>query len=125
MIERPIPKEIKDFKEKLVFGLAARQLIATILTLFICVPTYIFGRKYLNDDIASWICIIFALPTIGIGFFKKNGMTFEQYMKAIFMFSVVVPTTRKYKIENFFEELEKEKIKEKIMSREGSTDEEV
>ena len=101
MIERPIPKEIKDFKEKLVFGLTARQLIATILTLIICVPTYIFGRPYLGDDLASWICIIVAFPTVAIGFYKKNGMNFEQYLKAIFRFNVIVPNTRKYKIENF------------------------
>lgn len=124
MIERPIPKEIKDFKEKLVFGLTARQLIATILTLIICVPTYIFGRPYLGDDLASWICIIVAFPTVAIGFYKKNGMNFEQYLKAIFRFNVIVPNTRKYKIENFFEQLEKEDNKNKKgKSKRGETDE--
>lgn len=124
MIERPIPKEIKDFKEKLVFGLTARQLIATILTLIICVPTYIFGRPYLGDDLASWICIIVSFPTVAIGFYKKNGMNFEQYLKAIFRFNVIVPNTRKYKIENFFEQLEKEDNKNKKgKSKRGETDE--
>lgn len=112
MIERPIPKEIKDYKEKIVFGLTVRQLIATILTLGICVPTYIFARPYLGDDISSWICILVGVPTIAGGFFKKNGMTFEQYVGAILKSTVLVPTQRKYKSENFFEELEKQEMLE-------------
>ena len=123
MIERPIPKEIKDFKEKLVFGLTARQLVATIITLIVCVPTYIVGRPYLGDDLASWICIIVAFPTVAIGFYKKNGMNFEQYMVAMFKFNFVVPTTRKYKIENFFEQIEKED--KKIKNKRGENDEQI
>ena len=107
MIERPIPKEIKDFKEKLMLGLSARQLLATILTCGVCIPTYIFGRKYMGDDIASWICILVAFPTIAMGFYKKNGMNFEQYMMVIFRFNFISLPTRKYKIENFYEQLEK------------------
>lgn len=126
MIERPIPKEIKDFQEKLAFGLTARQLLATILTLIICIPTYMFGRKYMGDDLASWVCIIVAVPTVAIGFYKKNGMNFEQYLKAIFRFNVIVPVTRKYKIENFFEELEKteQKNNKKNKGESGVSDEE-
>lgn len=112
MIERPIPKEIKEFKEKIVFGLTLRQLIATILTFMICVPTYIFGRPYLGDDIASWVCILVGVPTIAFGFFKINGMVFEQYAYAIIKSTLLVPTHRKYKTENFFEELEKKEMKE-------------
>lgn len=112
MIERPIPKEIKDFKEKIVFGLTLRQLIAAVLTLGICVPTYIFGRKYLGDELASWVCILVAVPSVAFGFFKQNGMNFEQYAWAVIKSSVLVPTQRKYKSENFFEELEKKETVE-------------
>ena len=58
MIDKPIPKEIKDFQEKLVFGLTGRQLISVILALVVCIPTYIWGRPFLGDDLASWICIV-------------------------------------------------------------------
>lgn len=102
-----IPKEIRDFKEKIVFGLTARQLIATIFTLAICVPVYIWGRPYLGDDIASWICIFVGFPTIGIGFFKYNGMTFEQFLGAFIKQNILYPQKRKFKVENFFETLEK------------------
>lgn len=117
MIERPIPKEIKDFKEKIVFGLTVRQLISTIITLGICVPTYIFGRPYLGDDIASWVCILVGVPSIAFGFFQKNGMVFEKYICAILKSSVLLPTQRKYRSENFFEELEKKEMMEMKKSK--------
>lgn len=117
MIEKPIPREIRDFKEKLVLGLTGRQLIAVILALIICVPTYIWGRPLLGDDVASWICILAATPSLMFGFYKKNGMTFEQYVKVMFRFNFIVPITRKYKIQNFFEELEKNEKKNKRVKK--------
>ena len=47
MIAVRIPKEIRAYKEKLVAGLTARQLIASIIAVGICIPLYIFGKKYM------------------------------------------------------------------------------
>lgn len=117
MIERPIPKEIRDFKEKIVFGLTVRQLIATIITLIICVPTYVFGRPYIGDELASWVCILVALPSVAVGFFKYNGMVFEHFLLAVFKYMFLVPTKRKYKTVTFFEELEMRDFAERKKER--------
>ena len=45
MIEIKVPKEIKDYKSKLFFGLSVRQFICTAAALGICVPLYIFGNE--------------------------------------------------------------------------------
>ena len=58
MIAVRVPEEIRKYKEKIMFGLNARQLIATLLALFVCVPLYYWGRNYLSDDILSWIIIL-------------------------------------------------------------------
>lgn len=105
MIERPIHKEIKDFKEKIVMGLTARQLACTILALIIGIPTYLYCSKYFSEDTTSWICIIAVIPPVLIGFYKKNGLTFEQYAMVWFRFNLLVPQKRKYKSSNFFEDL--------------------
>lgn len=47
MIEIRIPKEIKNYREKLFFGLTLRQCICAGVALLICVPLYIFGNKFL------------------------------------------------------------------------------
>lgn len=41
MIAVRIPEEIRKYKEKILFGLTARQLITTIIAFAICVPLYL------------------------------------------------------------------------------------
>ena len=106
MIAVRIPKEIKEYKEKLVFGLNVRQLISVVIALTICIPLYIFGRKIIGDELASWLVIFIALPCGGIGFIKYNGMVFEQLMLVILKHSVLFPMKRYFKINNFFEDLQ-------------------
>ena len=97
-----IPKEIKEYKEKLILGLNVRQLASSIVALGVVVPFYIFGRKYVNDEIISWLSIIIALPVVGFGFFKYNGMTFEQFALAFIRFEFLLPAKRKYKTSNAY-----------------------
>jgi hypothetical protein len=119
MIEIRIPKEIRSYKEKLFFGLTLRQTICTVLALGINIPLYIYVRPLIGDDLASWIIICTGMPIFLIGYFKFNGMPFEQFVLCIFTFEVVNPKKRKYKTENLFNillavhEKEEELIKKK------------
>lgn len=105
MIEVKIPKEIHDFKEAIVAGLNARQLVCVILTLLICIPLYIFGVDILGEDIASWLCIFVALPCAAIGFFSYNGMPLEKFVFVWIKFNFICPQKRTYIVENFYEYL--------------------
>ena len=102
MIAVRIPEEIKKYKEKIMFGLNARQLIATLLALFVCVPLYYWGRDYIADDILSWLIIGIALPLVAIGYFKFNGMPMEKFTVALVKFEFLFPRKRKFKVENAF-----------------------
>lgn len=108
MIEREIPKEIMDFDEKLALGLTLRQLASTIVCGGVCVPLYICGRKYFGDDITGWLVIATAVPTILIGFFKYQGVAFEKMLGRIAKQLFLLPSKRKYKIVNFWEEIMRE-----------------
>ena len=114
MIAVRIPEEIRKYKEKIAFGLTARQLICTILTLFICVPLYMLGRKYIPDDILAWLIIGIAVPLEALGFLKINGMSMEKYAIAAFKFEVLYPRKRKFKTENVWREWQNMAIKEEI-----------
>jgi len=80
LIEVRIPKEIREYKEKLFFGLNIRQTVTTALALAICVPLYIMGQKYINKEILSWLVIAIAAPLILIGYFNFNQMPFEKFI---------------------------------------------
>jgi len=96
MISVRIPQEIRKYKEKLAFGLNARQLIATMLTLVICVPLYIFGKQYLGDDLLSWVIILVALPLLSIGFVRVNGLPAEKFFISLLKFEFLTPRKRKF-----------------------------
>ncbi|MEG2813143.1 MAG: PrgI family protein [Oscillospiraceae bacterium] len=102
MITVRIPKEIKEYKEKVALGLTGRQLICSILAIAIAVPLYIFGSKIINQEIISWLIIFLVLPLGAIGFVNKNGMPFEKFIVAVFKTVFLYPTKRIYKTNSFF-----------------------
>lgn len=102
MIVIKIPKEIREYKEKLIFGLTARQVIAILFVAGICIPAYLFGRKYIGEDAASWLMILAAAPGVCYGWYQKNGMPFEKYFSAIAKKLFLYPHTTVFKTKNFF-----------------------
>ena len=96
MIEIKIPKEINEYKEKFLFGLTVRQFVSVAVALVICVPSFIFGKEILGDDLMSWIIILIAVPIFGYGFFNFNGMPFEQFVMVLYRQKWAEPQKRKY-----------------------------
>ncbi|MBP3197604.1 MAG: PrgI family protein [Butyrivibrio sp.] len=102
MIAVRIPEEIRKYKEKLAFGLTARQLICTIISGAVCVPLYWKCRNIIPEDILGWAIIIIALPLLSIGYVKINGVPMEKMAKIFFLTQIMYPVKRKYKTENAF-----------------------
>ena len=112
MIAVRIPEEIRKYKEKIILGLNARQLISVLLTAFICVPLYYFGRDYISDDILAWVIILIAVPLVSVGFFRFNGMPMEKFAVAFLKYGFFFPLKRKYKVDNAFRAWQNTAIKE-------------
>lgn len=113
MIEIKIPKEIKDYHGKLLFGLNLRQSICSGLALAICVPLYVFGKKYISEDIVSWLVILIAVPVMLVGFFRYNSMTFEVFAKEWIEYNFGIQK-RKYEYEPVFMELRRKYLEEEL-----------
>ena len=103
MIEIRIPKEIKNYREKLFFGLTLRQCICAGAALLVCVPLYIFGNKFLPQEAVSWAVILIAAPLMFAGFFRYNDMQFEQFAVEFF-YHYFTPQKRVYSYEPIFME---------------------
>lgn len=106
-IEVRIPKEITEYKEKILFGLSIRQLICFSSAILLCVGTYILLVNFLglSKDIVSYIVIIEAMPLLAAGFIKKNGLTFEKYAK-LFLKHKFGTKKRTYKTELLIDDKE-------------------
>lgn len=101
-----IPKDIREYKEKVAFGLNVRQLICVGLALMICVPIYIFGIDYINEELLSWLIIGISIPIALIGFMRKNGLTFEKYIMTIIKHEFLYPKKTLFKSDNFFKKFD-------------------
>ena len=114
MIAVRIPEEIRKYKEKIAFGLTARQIISVILTALICVPLYWFGRPYIVEDVLSWMIILIALPVLSIGFLKFNGMPMEKFFVVWLKFEFLYPRKRKFRTDNAFRDWQNQAYAEEI-----------
>ena len=84
-----INRDIDKFKESVVLGLTAKQLIASVLSILggtIVVLTY----KKVGFTLSAYIAIPIVAPIALSGFYSFNGMSFMQMMKKRikFMFKV-------------------------------------
>lgn len=111
MIAVRIPEEIRKYKEKIAFGLTARQLLCTIATFFICVPLYWYGQNFLSEDVIAWLIILISVPLEAIGFVKINGMPMEKFAIAALKFELLYPRKRKFKTENIWREWQNQAIR--------------
>lgn len=80
-IEVRIPKEIMEYKEKILFGLTIRQLLCFAAAIALGTGSYLLLKMYIGKEVASYVVIFEVIPIFALGFFRKNGFTFEKYVK--------------------------------------------
>ena len=79
-IEVRVPEEIKDYKESIVAGLSIRQLACGAVAFGCGIPTFLLLRN-INMDFATYATMVVVIPAFCVGFIRKNGYTFEKYIK--------------------------------------------
>ena len=97
-LEVKIPKEITEYREKLIFGLGIRQLFCVAIATILCTITYFVVRPFIGSDLAGYLVLLEAMPIMGVGFLRINGFNFETYvmliLKHMFGKQIRVYTTR-------------------------------
>lgn len=122
-IEVRVPSDLDSYKEKVIAGLSLRQLLWCGVALVIGSPTF-FILKFINEDLALYTTLIVAAPAVLMGFYKKDGYNFEQYLKiqANMLFNKQIrgyaikieENAIPYEIEEFRLLVEEEKEKERL-----------
>ena len=98
-IEVKIPKDIRQYKESIFFGLSARQFFCSVIAVLIAVAAYMGLGKVISKETASWLCIVLAAPAAMAGFFTYNGMTFEQFLWAVIKSEILCAGERRFESE--------------------------
>lgn len=104
MIAVRIPKEIREYKERILFGLTGRQLLSVMAMAGVGFVMFKYVRPSMSEDMFENVFACVLVPIGFLGFFpQKNGMSPEVWAKVILRFYVIVPRKRKFIVKNFFD----------------------
>ena len=116
MIQVKISQDINKYESKTFWGFSPRQLGFTVLAVAIGLVIN-FGFTFIQEDIRGLITMAIAVPCIGCGWIKLQGMHFEKYM-ILFFKSNFGNNKRVFINENLIHYIESDKkIKNKQKSR--------
>ena len=76
-----VNKDIQNYKESVVLGLTARQLIYSVLSVIIGGGIVLLLYEHVGMTISTYIAIPVVAPIALTGFYSYNGMTFVEMMK--------------------------------------------
>lgn len=82
-----VNKDIDRYKESVVLGLTARQLIYSIISVVIGGGIVFLTYPYVGLTTSAYIAIPVVAPIALTGFYSYNGMTFMEMMKLKLHFS--------------------------------------
>ena len=103
LMEVKINKEIRQYSEKIFFGLSLRQFICSALACIVAVGIYFIFKPILNNTgTVSWLCMAGAVPLALIGFVRYNGMTAEQFVMAWIKSEILTPKRLVFKPNNYY-----------------------
>ena len=111
-MEIKINKEIRNFTEKVYFGLSLRQFIFSLLACIIAIVLYFIFRKHFSIEIVSWICMIGTAPFAAMGFIKYNGMNAEEFVIAFIKSEILTQKYLVFKSSNLYSIKERKEIKD-------------
>jgi hypothetical protein len=87
MIEVRIPKEIREYKEKIFLNMTIRQIISVIAACGVSIVLY-FKASFIPEEILNWLIVVVVLPIIFAGFFTYNEMYFEKFARKVILFNI-------------------------------------
>ena len=103
LMEVKINKEIRQYSEKIFFGLSLRQFICSALACIVAVGIYFIFKPILNNTgTVSWLCMAGAVPFALMGFVRYNGMTAEQFVMAWIKSEILTPKRLVFKPNNYY-----------------------
>lgn len=111
MLEREIPKEIRDYKTKYLFKLTLRQNIAFASMLVINIMLHLYAKTFLYNELVDWLMLGVAVVTGAIALWKPNKQDFEKVAWFAIQSELIKPKKRVYHTQNMFSMLRDSYVK--------------
>ena len=101
-MEIKIPKEIREYRESIFFGLNARQFVCAVFALGVAMGVYFLLQPHVGTEEVGWMCILAAAPFAACGFFSYHGMTAEQFLWAWVKSELLYPKKLVFRSSNVY-----------------------
>ena len=89
-----VNRDLDKFKESVVWGLSARQLIYSIIALALGSGIVLLVYPYVGLTVSAYIAVPVVAPIALTGFYSYHGMTFVEMMKRKIHFSGKQPALK-------------------------------
>ena len=90
-MEVKINREIRQYSEKMFFGLSLRQFVFSMLAVGVAVGIYFGLKPIVGMEAVTWMCVLGAFPFAAMGFITYHGMTAEQLLWAWLRSELIEP----------------------------------
>ena len=104
-MEVKINREIRNYTERMFFGLSLRQCVFSVLAIAVAVGLYFLLRPMFGLETLSWVCVLGAAPFAALGFITYHGMTAEQFLWAWLRSELLEPKQLKCEPQNLYNAL--------------------
>ncbi|OTP24864.1 PrgI family protein [Enterococcus mundtii] len=106
-VEVRVPKDIKEYKEKIILGMSMKQLVSVSIAIGIniLISVVFIGFLGYSMEIVSWMMILSSIPVVAFGWLKKDGLSFQKFLYYFFHYHLL--PGKRYKLQqiNTSEEL--------------------
>ena len=117
-----VNKNIDNYKESVVLGLTARQLIFSIISLIVGGGIVLLTYPYVGLTTSAYIAIPVVAPIALTGFYSYNGMAFVEMMKLKLHFAFGNRTLTYISTEGQMTDLSSDLAEKGKQKKAGSTD---
>lgn len=76
-----VPKEIKDYEEKLIAGLSTRQICWGLLAVITSLMTFFILKIFVSSGFASYVTMFVGIPLFACGFRDYQEMHMSKFLK--------------------------------------------
>lgn len=86
MLYVKVPKEIKEYEEKIIAGLSWRNIIWGLLAIVLGMIAFFLFKGILGESITSYIVMALVIPCFACGFLKVQDMSYDRYLMFIWKY---------------------------------------